>query len=87
MRRLFSLNDKLVNAILIGTIFLISFTLITLFKVYGEITKQKNIKISEHYDEMSETECLRLQIQCYRENIGLSEEETLEKCKEINFCL
>lgn len=89
MKKLFYLSDRLVNSILIGCILVIVFTLIVLFRISnGFLIKENEVKeINEHYENMSETECLSLQLRCYRENIGSSEEEILEKCKEINFCL
>lgn len=89
MKKLFDLNDTLVNSILIGSILVIVLNLILIFRISnGFIIKQNEVKeINEYCENMSESECFSLQLRCYRENIGSSEEEILEKCKEINFCL
>lgn len=65
-----------------------TFCLITLIALSSLliIKDHQNKKIIESYDNLNETECRIAQLRCYRHNMNLSENETVSKCREIDFC-
>jgi hypothetical protein len=57
---------------------------ITLININQQIKTQR--LNPESYDNLNEVECLSAQVKCYRENTGLDENESVSKCREINYC-
>lgn len=82
-KKLFN-DDALMSAFFFICLLSLFMCTITLININQKIkTERLN---PESYDNLNEVECLSAQVKCYRENAGLDEDETVGKCREINFC-
>jgi len=83
LKKLFD-EDAFITAFFFVCLLSLIVCTITLINVNQQIKMQR--LNPESYDNLNRVECLYAQVKCYRENTDLDENESVSKCREVNYC-